>query len=87
LVLYKLAKILALYLISGKPCYASLEEFLAGRNADGTEHKSYLVVDVVTKLVTDLRNREGKSVVPGERPLNSQNFFNLLISKPNSCRI
>lgn len=47
-----------------EPCYASLDEFLKGKNADGTPHRGYLVVDVVSKVVTDLCDREGRSVVP-----------------------
>ena len=47
-----------------EPCYASLNEFLAGRNADGTEHRGYLLIDAIAKLVTDLRDRTGRSVVP-----------------------
>jgi len=67
-----------------EPCYASLTEFLAGKNADGTEHRGYLLVDVVAKLVTDLRDRSGRSVVPQIRPFNPQAAILELMGKPNS---
>jgi len=68
-----------------EPCYASLNEFLAGKNADGTPHKGYLLVDVVAKLVTDLRDRTGKSVViPKIKPFNPQAAVNELMGRPNS---
>lgn len=71
-----------------EPCYASLNEFLAGRNADGTEHRGYLLIDIVAKLVTDLRDRTGRSVVPSIRPFNPQSAANelmgKLIGRPNS---
>ena len=67
-----------------EPCYASINEFLDGRNADGTEHRGYLLVDVVAKLVTGLRDREGKSLVPSIRPFNSETLANELLGRPNS---
>jgi len=67
-----------------EPCYASLNEYLSGRNADGTEHKGYLLVDVVAKLVTDLRDRTGKSVVQRIRPFNPQSAANELMGRPSS---
>jgi hypothetical protein len=67
-----------------EPCYASLNEYLAGRNADGTEHRGYLLVDVVAKVVTDLKDRTGRSVVPRMKPLNPQSVVNELMGRPNS---
>ena len=66
-----------------EPCYASLNEFLNGRNADGTEHKGYFLVDIVAKLVTDLRDRTGRSVVPAIRPITKDSFKSFL-GKPIS---
>lgn len=67
-----------------EPCYASLNECLAGRNEDGTEHAGYLAIDVVAKVVTDFKDRAGKSVVPSIRPFNSQAAANELMGRPNS---
>tara|TARA_Y100000310_G_scaffold301369_1_gene337809 strand:+ start:2116 stop:2541 length:426 start_codon:yes stop_codon:yes gene_type:complete len=67
-----------------EPCYASLNEFLDGRNADGTEHRGYILVDVVAKLVTDLKSRDGESFVPSIRPFNSETLANELLGRPNS---
>ncbi len=67
-----------------EPCYASFMEFLAGKNRDGTEHKGYLSIDVIAKLVTDLRDRTGKSVVPNIRPFNPESAANELFGKPSS---
>ena len=67
-----------------EPCYASLNEYLAGRNADGTEHAGYLAVDVVAKVVTDFKDRSGRSVVPSIRPFNPRIAANELMGRPNS---
>lgn len=67
-----------------EPCYASAKEVFDGINADGTTHRGYLVVDVVAKLVTDLRDRTGKSVVPRVRPFNPQSAANEIAGRPNS---
>jgi len=67
-----------------EPCYSSLDEFLDGKNADGTEHRGYFLVDVVAKVVTDIRDRYGKSVVPKIRPSNPQSMANELMGRPNS---
>ncbi len=67
-----------------EPCYSSQNEFLNGRNADGTEHRGYLTIDVVAKMVTDLSDRTGKSVIPQVRHLSPQNVFSELTGRPNS---
>jgi hypothetical protein len=67
-----------------EPCYASLNEFLEGKNADRTPHGGYLLVDIVAKLVTDLCDREGRSVVPTIRPLNPQKLAKELMGIPDS---
>ena len=67
-----------------EPCYASLNDYLSGKNADGTNHLGYLLVDVVGKVVTDFNDRSGKSVVPSIRPFNPQSAANELIGRPNS---
>ena len=59
-------------------------EYLTGRNADGTEHRGYLSVDVVAKVVTDFKDRTGRSVVPRIRPFNPQSAANELMGRPNS---
>lgn len=66
-----------------EPCYASLDEFLVGKNADGTEHRGYFAVDVVAKVVTDLKDRTGRSVVPIAEKFNPGCPFNELRSQPN----
>ena len=67
-----------------EPCYISLAEFLAGRNANGTEHRGYLSVDVVAKLVTDLKDRDGRSVVSRMQDFDQKTFLLGLIKKPES---
>tara|TARA_Y100000310_G_scaffold75966_1_gene72386 strand:+ start:164 stop:592 length:429 start_codon:yes stop_codon:yes gene_type:complete len=68
-----------------EPCYASLNEYLSGENSDGTGHQGYLSVDVVAKVVTDFKDRSGRSVVPEIRPFNaSGNLLNELTGRPNS---
>ena len=47
-----------------EPCYTSIEKFLEGKNEDGTKHQGYVVIDVVSKLVTDYKTRGGSSLVP-----------------------
>jgi hypothetical protein len=59
-----------------EPCYASLDEFLRGRNGDGTEHKGYFLVDIISKKVIDLRDRKGNSVAQEVKPLNVRTFLN-----------
>lgn len=48
---------------SKEPCYASLDEAKMGRNTDGTLHEGFLVIDPIRKVVLDLVDRNGKSVV------------------------
>ena len=67
-----------------EPCYASRDEYLEGRNADRTEHAGYLTVDVVGKVVTDFKDRTGKSVVPSVRPFNPELVANELTGRKNS---
>jgi len=67
-----------------EPCYASLDEYLSGRNTDETEHMGYLSVDVVAKVVTGFKDRAGRSVVPSIRPFNPQSAANELMGRPNS---
>jgi hypothetical protein len=47
----------------GEPCYTSVNEFLEGRNGDGTKHTAYIVIDFKNNLITDLRDRNGESLV------------------------
>jgi len=67
-----------------EPCYASLIEYLDGRNADGTEHAGYLAVDVVAKVVTGFKDRTGRSVVPKVRPLDTGHLLSELTGRPDS---
>ena len=68
----------------GEPCYASLNEFLDGRNADGTTHPGYLLVDVVAKFVTDFCDRNGRSVVPEVMPLRMDTLISDLSGEPET---
>lgn len=66
-----------------EPCYASKSDFLAGRNSDGTEHRGYLTIDVVSKLVVGLHNRFGDYALANVRivkPLAPDLFVRLLQS-------
>jgi hypothetical protein len=45
-----------------EPVYISYTDFLAGRNKDGSIHKGYVVVDVISRLVFALKDREGNDV-------------------------
>jgi hypothetical protein len=69
-----------------EPCYATIDELRNGHNEDGTAHKGYLEVDVVAKLVTDLCDRNQKSVVPtGQvKPLSLNVLFRGLSGLPDS---
>ncbi len=67
-----------------EPCYASVNEFLKGENADGTLHKGYLSVDIIAKLVTDLCDRDGRSTVPQDGRFDPQEAANELMGKPDS---
>jgi len=49
---------------AGEPCYASVDEFLSGTNADGTVHQGRLEIDVVAKLVTGIYDRRGNYLGP-----------------------
>lgn len=46
---------------ASEPAYLSLEEGLCGRNADGSEHKGFIVIDVILREVIDIVDRNGKS--------------------------
>jgi len=63
----------------GEPVYATVDEFLKGQNSDGSNHAGYIVVDIVAKVVVDLCDRDGRSVVDGlVLPFNSSSFLQLL---------
>ncbi len=47
----------------GEPCYPSIELANDGKNDDMTPHNGYLVVDVIERLVIDLVDREGRSLL------------------------
>ncbi len=49
--------------INGEPCYADLESGNKGRNDDGTEHGSFLIVDPIERLVVDLVDDKGKTML------------------------
>ena len=46
---------------ANEPAYLSIEEGLRGRNADGLEHKGFIVIDVIAREVIDIVDRNGKS--------------------------
>ena len=46
---------------ASEPAYLSLEEGQRGRNADGSEHKGFIVIDVIAREVVDIVDRNGKS--------------------------
>ena len=69
---------------SQEPVYASREEFLQGRNADGTPHAGYAQIDIIAKLITDVCMRNGLSVVSKIRPLDAGTLVRELTGKPGS---
>ncbi len=42
-----------------EPAYLSLQEGLEGRNADGSLHKGFIVIDVITREVVSVVDRDG----------------------------
>ena len=46
-----------------EPCYASLEEGLAGHNGDGSEHHGFIVVDSKLGEIMDVIDRNGTSIL------------------------
>jgi hypothetical protein len=48
---------------ASEPAYLSLEEGKRGRNADGSPHNGFIVIDVITREIVDIVDRNGKSAL------------------------
>lgn len=46
---------------ANEPAYLSIEEGLRGRNADGSEHKGFIIIDVIAREIIDIVDRNSKS--------------------------
>ena len=47
----------------GEPCYPDIDKANCGHNEDGSLHRGYLVVDVIERLVIDLIDRDGRTLL------------------------
>jgi hypothetical protein len=64
--------------------YPSYTDFLTGRSRDGEEHKRCLVVDVIAKMVLDMMDREGKSLVPPQYATSPKDIVRDFMGRPPS---
>ncbi len=53
---------------ASEPAYLSFEEGLAGQNADGSKHKGFIVLDIISHEIVDIVDRNGKSSLNGNVP-------------------
>jgi hypothetical protein len=44
-----------------EPAYLSVEEGLCGRNADGSEHNGFIIMDIIAREIIAIVDRNGKS--------------------------